>query len=403
MTAAAQSTDNASRLFPARQAWSLPLNNELTAPPAMSGRYGYFPIEGDRLAAYDIEHGTLLWLIAATPTSQPAIGDGLVFVAEPAALTALHQDTGSVAWRVPFSEPLSVPLTWDHGWLIASTSSGTLLAFRAKDGGLLWRRDIEGGVRARPSLADDRIYVPTSNGRIVALRVDSGEVVWDRRIGGQPNEILALSDRLYVGSTDNYLYSLLAPSGEVAWRWPTGGDVIGLPVVDAQHVYFVSFDNVLRALNRKSGGQRWKRPLPLRPTRGPLRAGDALVVSGISRNALAYWLKDGTSAGDLPAGGELATMPYLLEGVSTPTLAVVTRDFADGTVLRALTRSYDPSATAVGPLPNPVMPPAVPGVSRPATAPETSAAPGATPATSPKTSKTPDGSTPPSLPTPSVR
>ena len=75
------------RLFPVRSAWDLPLNNTLTAPPAMTGKLGYFPIEGDRLSAYDLEFGTLLWLVPTRAVWQPAVGDGLVFVVEPDALT----------------------------------------------------------------------------------------------------------------------------------------------------------------------------------------------------------------------------------------------------------------------------------------------------------------------------
>lgn len=362
----------------------------------MTGHLGFFPIEGDRIAAYNIERGTLLWLVPSKVLFQPAGGDGLLFVVEPESLVAFRQDTGSVAWRVPFTEPLSVPLTWDNGWLIAAATSGTVLAFRASDGVLIWRREIEGGLRARPSLTADRVYVPAS-GRIVALRVENGSILWERRIGGEPNEILALDDRLYVGSTDNYLYSILTRTGEIGWRWSTGGDVIGVPVVDRRSVYFVSFDNVLRALNRKSGVQRWKRALTLRPTRGPLRADDAIVVSGLSRNALAFSTRDGSPAGELAGEGELAAMPYLVDEGTTPTLVLVTRDFTNGTVVRALTRSYEPSTGRIAPLPNPVMPPRPPGA-----APSTGEPPAAeTPADEPSAPPEPSSSEaapPPSSP-----
>ena len=339
-----------------RSAWDLPLNNTLTAPPAMTGKLGYFPIEGDRLSAYDLEFGTLLWLVPTRAVWQPAVGDGLVFVVEPDALTAFNQQTGSLAWRVAFTEPLAVPLVWDNGWLIAATTSGAVLAFRATDGVLIWRYELEDGVHARPALAADRVYLSTNNGRIVALQVDTGARLWERRVGGQPNDVLALDDRLYVGSTDNYFYAIDSATGEISWRWATGGDVIGLPIADQRKVYFVSYDNVLRALDRRSGAQRWKRPLPLRPTRGLVRAGDAVIVSGFSRSAPAYLLKDGTPAGEFTGGGELAAAPYVVEGGNLPTLVLVTRDLAEGTMLRALTRAWEPNVSAIAPLPNPIVP-----------------------------------------------
>ena len=41
-------------LTPVETVWALALNNALTAPPAYDGTRGFFPIEGDRLVAYDL-------------------------------------------------------------------------------------------------------------------------------------------------------------------------------------------------------------------------------------------------------------------------------------------------------------------------------------------------------------
>lgn len=332
----------------------------------MGGRFGYFPLAGDRLAAYDVESGALIWLVDAKVTLQPAVGADLVFIVESTTVAALSRQTGAVAWRVPLPDSLNVPLVFDNGWLIASTMSGTVLALRAADGGVIWRRELGVGLHARPALAADRVYLATTAGRVMALQVETGEVRWERRLGGLPNDILALDKRLYVGSTDKYLYAIDAAKGEIVWRWATGGDVVGAPVADNRNVYFVSFDNVLRALDLGSGVQRWKRPLPIRPTRGVVRVGDAVIVTGVTRSALAYSLKDGASVGDIAAGGELAAQPFSIEDAGTPSLVLVTQDFTDGTVVRAMKRSWEPPVAVIAPLPKPVRPTAPAGAAPPA-------------------------------------
>lgn len=336
----------------------------------MAGHFGYFPIDDGRLVAYDLDRGTLRWAVAATAVSRPAVGNGLVYVLEADAISALVEADGVVKWRVPFSEPLSVPLLWDSGWLVAATVSGTVLAFRADDGRLMWRHEIAGGIRAEPAIADDRVYLSTQMGQVIALQVATGKRVWERRVGGQPNDILALRDRIYVGSTDNFLYALGARSGDINWRWATGGDVVGLPVADADRLYFVSYDNILRALDRKSGAQRWKRALALRPTRGPVLTEATLIVSGVSRTAPAFLVKDGAPAGDIAGGGELITPPHPLSAAGVPTVIIVTRDFTDGTVIKALRRNYDPPVAPISPLQN-LTPPEVPAGILPARAPNT--------------------------------
>jgi outer membrane protein assembly factor BamB len=356
----AQSNGSALALFPTRAVWTLELKNSLTAAPALSGTQAYFPIEADRLAAYDLEEGTLLWIAPARPLSQPAIGDGLVFLVEEGALTALHQKDGMTSWKVPFTETLAVPLSWDNGWLIAATSSGTILAIRAVDGAVLWRQALGAPAHAPPSLAADRVYVPLADGRLIALRLDTGAPTWQRRLGGAGNEILALDDRLYLGSNDNRFYCLRTQDGDVMWRWVTGGDVVGMPVVDEHRVYFVSLDNVLRGLDRNSGAQRWKRPLTLRPTYGLVRVGDALLVGGASSTLSAFNVRDGSPAGQMPVAGELAAAPHVLSAEGLPRVTLVTRDIAKGAIATMLIRAIEPSEVALSPLPNPAPLPKAP-------------------------------------------
>jgi outer membrane protein assembly factor BamB len=341
-------------LFPVQPLWSLALNNQMPAPPAFDGAIGYFPLDRGRIVAYDLLQGKQEWIIDAPTRLEPAAGDGLLFLVEDGQLTARSSVDGAVAWQVPFDAELAVPAVWDNGWLIAATTKGEISAFRSADGSVVWRQTIGGQAHARPALAAGRVYIPTDDGHIVALRIDDGAKVWDRTVNGAVNDVLALDERLYFGSNDNHLYCVLTKDGSIDWKWPTGGDVVGLPAYDEHNVYFVSFDNVLRALDLKSGGQRWKTTVPFRPTRGPLRAADVLIVTGLSSKVAAYATKDGKTAGDVPAGGDVAAAPHLVGAghAATPLLILVTSDIAKGATVVALSRSIEPPIVPIAPLPN---------------------------------------------------
>lgn len=347
-------------LFPADLAWDLSLNNLLQATPAFKDDRGYFPIDGNRIAAYDIRHGTLLWIAPGQPQFQPTVGDDLLFEIEPGAIVALRSDTGVEAWRFGLNEPLVAPLAFGNGWLIATATSGAVLALRAGDGGLIWQQELDTSIHGTATVADDRVYLPMTDGRLVALHVETGEVIWERRLGGAPNEILATPDLVYAGSTDNQFYAIRARDGVVAWRWPTGGDVVGRPVVDSRMVYFVSYDNVLRALDKNTGNQRWKKGLPLRPTRGLVVMGETLFASGVSASTTAFAMKDGSPLGSIAGPGELATAPHVVTGEGLPIVLLVSRDLTKGTVLRAVTRAIEPPVLPMAPLPNPTPPPVAP-------------------------------------------
>jgi outer membrane protein assembly factor BamB len=378
-----------SPLTPVENIWGLALNNGLTMPPAYEGTLAFLSIEGDRLVAYDLLTGMQRWMVAARPAMAPVAGGGLVYIRGADTLRALRAGDGTVAWEIPLADKLAVHPVWDNGWLVVALATGEVRALRATDGHQIWSRDLASPAHAAPALAADRVYVPTTDHRIVALSVQSGEPLWESRLGGAPNDILALDDRLYAGSQDNFFYCLVTVDGRIDWRWRTGGDVIGRPVADEHYVYFVALDNVLRAMNQVTGGQQWMRPLPIRPAWGPVRAGSTIVVAGQAPPLRAFNLKDGVAAGtltgiaappeeapaaDAPAGAageappkktarpflaladaEVSAAPYALEDPLThvPALLMLFKEIAKGASATLVAHSVEPALVpAVAPLPN---------------------------------------------------
>jgi outer membrane protein assembly factor BamB len=343
-------------LFPVRTAWTIPLGHRLTGPPAFSSGRGFFPVDSTHFSAYDLTTGELVWTVEAKSTNVPVAGGGFVFVVDGEALTALDERDGARAWRMPFGDPLAAPLIWDNGWLIAATQSGSVLALRATDGQVIWRREVGAPLSAPAALAADRVYLPVADRRIIAVAVETGEPVWEQTVGGVPNEILATDDRVYFGSDDNRFYCLLASSGRVDWAWTAGADVIGLPALDDDRVYFVALDNVLRALDRRSGNQRWKRALPLRPASGPVRAADTIVVRGVGATVRAFFAANGEPAGELQTPGDIIAPPHVTYQLGLPLLVSVTRTLDKGAMVTAVTRAIEPPLAPLAPLPNPIMP-----------------------------------------------
>jgi outer membrane protein assembly factor BamB len=341
-------------LFPVRTVWTLALNNQLTRPPAYDPTHAFFSIAADRIVAYDLKSGAQQWIIAAQPQLAPVAGDGLLMVVAADLLIAVRSGDGSVAWQLPFDGKLAQPPVCQNGWLIVPAAGGTVHAFRASDGHLVWSRDVGSPAHAPPALAADRLYVPTSDGRIVAILLETGSPVWERRLGGAPNDVLALDERLYVGATDDFFYCLMIKDGRVDWRWRTGGDAVGVPVADDRRVYFVALDNLLRALDRTTGGQHWMRPLPFRPTTGPVKAGRTLVVTGQAPALLGYNMTDGSPAGEIPAAPDVAAPPHVFTDADTmtPSLVYITRDLTKGASATLITRSLEPPDSPIAPLPN---------------------------------------------------
>jgi len=333
-------------IFPLRTIWTLPLNRALgDAPPAYDGSRGFFSIAGGQIVAYDLAQGSRLWITDAATDQQPAVGDGLLFITTPDGIVALQQSDGTERWRLPITGAgIPVPLVWDNGWLIAATESGQILALRAADGRTVWTRDIGTPLHARPALAADRVYLPVANGHVVALNVVDGAVLWERRLGDMPNEILAFDDRLYVGSDDKYFYCI-DNKGVVLWRFRTGAAIVEKPVYDDRHVYFVSRDNILRGLNRRSGSQDWRRSLPFRVRNGPVVVGSVVSVGGITQSTLhTFQASNGQPSTDMTAPAAIVTPPHVTRWDASPfpEVFIVCQDLEKGATIIHMGRSFEP-------------------------------------------------------------
>ena len=70
--------------------------------------------------------------------------------------------------------------------------------------------------------------------------------------------LLALDDQLVVGTAAKRVMSINLDNGRERWDWGLAVTFPGIPAADDKRIYFAARDNVLRALDRKSGNLRWK-------------------------------------------------------------------------------------------------------------------------------------------------
>ena len=288
----------ASSLFESQ--WKLTLPGSPSAPAAYDSTHAYIPLRDGKLIAVALKDGRTSWTVDAPTTLAPAAGGMSVFVAGDKDIRALNAASSEETWRVVLDDPANLAPVFDTGWLFVSTANGHLVAMRAADGEVVWTLDAGAPFRAPPAPAGNSVYLPLSDGRIVAVDIHTGQVLWTRTLPGPPSDILALDDRLFVGSHDNYFYCIALKDGGIKWKWRTGSDIVAAPVVDESRVYFISLDNVLRALDRGSGSQRWQRAMASRTVGGPMRSGSVIVVATLSPQLQAYQRIDGKPAGSSP-------------------------------------------------------------------------------------------------------
>jgi outer membrane protein assembly factor BamB len=298
-------------LVAAEQVWRLTLGVPPSAGGAIDAERVYIPMRDALLVALERETGWLQWSREVNTTLPPVVAEGLVFVADHDAVRALDAVTGDDRWRQPMAQAVAAPLTWDTGWLIAIVQPGEVVAMRASDGEVIWRRAV-GGISAHPVVAggEGSLFLSLADGRVIALALADGATRWEQKLPGMLSEPAVARERVFVGSTDNFFYALDDESGEIEWKWQGGGDVIGA-AAEGDIVYYASLDNIVRAVNRGNGNQRWRKGTGTRPILPPRAFGGIVIVPGISPAMAVFVGKTGESMGTYVASGHLIGAPLI--------------------------------------------------------------------------------------------
>jgi outer membrane protein assembly factor BamB len=145
---------------------------------------------------------------------------------------------------------------------------------------------------------------------------------------GHVTALVGLDDQLIFGTSNKYIHSAELRTGRERWKRRLGGDGAGLPFADEARIYFASRDNVLWAVDRKSGNLKWKAMLPSRPGGGPLRLTDLVIVPLVSSEISAFEPKTGKPLAPIKYAGELGAQPFLRSAarLTSPRLIAVSRE-----------------------------------------------------------------------------
>jgi outer membrane protein assembly factor BamB len=308
--------------------WSVTFATVPVARPGYDATSAYIPLKGGQLVAVDLDRGTIRWTLDQTTAFTPATGEGLVFTVNDQRIEALDGATGATKWGTPLPGGAAVPLYYDTGWLLASTTAGDLIALRASDGTVVWRRQLGAPLSGPPGPALDRLYLALEDNRLVSVLLNSGETLWSRALPARVTSMLALEDQVLVGTASRRFMSIDLKSGRERWDWSVGGDISGLPSADDKRIYVASRDNILRALDRRSGNLRWKANLGSRPAGGPLLTQASVLMPMVSSEIAGFDPETGKPTVTVRAAGEIGTQPFVRAAtrITLPLLITVSRE-----------------------------------------------------------------------------
>jgi len=214
-------------------------------------------------------------------TSEPVVADGVVYTLDAAAKLSAIGVEGSELWSADLTpagenqlDGFGGGVAVAKGQIFASTGFGEVVALASGDGDIQWRQELDGAVRAAPTVLGDKVYVVARDDKSYGLDAENGRIKWrlqsasgDAGVVGGASPA-ALGPIVVVPFASGEVVGALARNGRQVWSAAVSGgrrglargrisDITGDPVIDGDRVYVANQSGRLVALDRRSGERLW--------------------------------------------------------------------------------------------------------------------------------------------------
>jgi eukaryotic-like serine/threonine-protein kinase len=261
---------------------TLKLKNTVVSPLAVAGNYVFMGTSDGNFRALDSKTGEVKWQVGRKDyrfdVTYPVVADGILLFGgvqkimhentrPDGTLHAFDAMTGQQIWMVKLKGAATFPAVADATVYFADEDN-LLFAIDIKTGKEKWRFKAGGNIRSH-AISGEQIYFSDADGKLYSANKNTGQLIWKATKISKVGSALAVDKGIiYYGGRDNLLYAVEAKSGEEKWRFKAGG-FCSAPVIAGEVVYFVSADKFLYAVENATGQEKWKyksqNPLSLSP------------------------------------------------------------------------------------------------------------------------------------------
>jgi len=184
-------------------------------------------------------------------------------------------------WNVEVEKAeLNAILLTDEG-LVASSSKGLLVAI-SNEGNLLWRVELEGGIKFQPSYGGEEphIYCTDNESNLYKISESDGKVIWKAKLPAQATgKPVPFRERIYFGIEGGHFIAVDSDDGEVDWSFHTVNNNVAPAVGFDGMICFGSLNNQLYCRNHRSGSLDVRMRSSKRFYKAPVIAGRLLFAA----------------------------------------------------------------------------------------------------------------------------
>ncbi|MEE2661442.1 MAG: PQQ-binding-like beta-propeller repeat protein [Pseudomonadota bacterium] len=232
--------------------------------------------------------------------AEPIVSEGRVYTIDiNAVVSSLDANTGKKIWRVDLAKNMEHEGTLGGGIgiegnrLYATTGFAEVISLDLRDGNEIWRTQVDGPIRAGPTVSEGRVFVVTMANQLVALSSVDGKELWAHtgleEVAGLVGGASAAVDRgiVVVPFSSGEVVALRVDNGRLVWKQSLVAlrrvdaisaisHVRGEPVIDKGVVFVVGNGKRTVAIDLRTGTRLWD--LQIGGQNGPWVAGKFVYV-----------------------------------------------------------------------------------------------------------------------------
>lgn len=225
-------------------------------------------------------------------------------------LVALNRSNGKTIWKQKTKYQFTAGPKQVGDIIVMATSDAKVVAFDAKSGDKRWQVKVTSEVLSAPNGVDNVILVHAMDGNVCGLSTQDGHKIWQLQ---QSTPALTLhyasspaivNETAMVGLANGKLLAIHLPTGQVQWERtiaiPKGRselqrmvDISADPIVVGNHIYAITYQGKLAAVDVNSGDLIWERDLS--SYQNMAYSGDYLYVTDNSHQLWAINRHNGTT------------------------------------------------------------------------------------------------------------
>lgn len=247
---------------------------------------------------------------AYNPMNPMLVGNTLYADSSDGTLVAFKAASGQVVWQTKYQGGLTGDVGADTNRVVVGTNSGSLIALNAKDGTSLWTLPLGNLLQGGPLVTSSVIVVKKLDNTATAFDPNTQKTLWqyqrslsDLSLKGGSAPIYA-DGRVILGFDDGSVAALQANSGDLAWEQSIANNIGLNPIqrmvsVNANLlasngvVYAAAYQGNIAAIDVSSGNLLWERPIS--SYAGFALTGNTLIVSTSVGNLVALNTKTGNT------------------------------------------------------------------------------------------------------------